>query len=107
MNTRNIVYTGAVAPESLRVTVESGESDLDLTTVTAASLSVRKPDGTTTTWTVAITDQEEGSLVLTHAFSSGDLPDTGGYVVVALLTVPGGTRRCLPQKLLAKSIYEI
>lgn len=87
------VYVGAVAPESIEVTVRQGLSDLDLSTVSAASFSVELPDRSLTTWSATISGQTATQLTLTHTFAAPDVPSSGRYVLVPILTVPGGTHR--------------
>jgi len=61
----------------------------DITTATAQSVSVRKPDGTTDTWTASIVD----SNYIQHATVSGDLDQNGTYLVQAVVTIDGVIRR--------------
>jgi hypothetical protein len=63
---------------------------IDFTTVTAAVLKTRAPDGSTADWAVTMSNQTPTTLTLTHTFSSGDLVMPGAYDLYALLTVPGG-----------------
>lgn len=105
---RPVAYQGAVAPESLQVLVRQGDSPIDLTTATACSFLVQLPDGTTATWSSATLSEATPLQVLaTRAFLSGDLPLVGKYVVVALLTVPGGTVRGRPQILTVLSQFQV
>ena len=101
-----VVYAGAVAPESLKVTVAQGSSGIDLTTVTAAQLLVKKPDGTTLSWSATISAATATSLTLTHVFSAADVDVTGIYVVVPKLTVPAGFVRGVPKKLTALDPFQ-
>lgn len=87
------IYIGAVAPESFEIVISKGASSLDLSTVSAASLAVSRPDRTETTWTAALSEQSATSLKLTHTFGSGETDQAGDYYIVPRLTVPGGTHR--------------
>ena len=93
------VYAGAVAPEALRVTItpEAGSDPLDLTTVTACSLRVTG-GGAETFWATVIESATATSLVVVHEFAVSDVPThlTSPLRIMPHLTVPGGTRRCVP-----------
>lgn len=107
MSLRPVAYVGAVAPEGVAVTVGQGESGIDLTTATAASMLVKLPDGTETTWTAVLSGATSLSVVATHTFAAGDLTQRGRYVVVVALTVPGGTIRTRPKILTVLSQYAV
>lgn len=74
-----------------------------MTLVSAASLRVYLPDGTSTTWTATISMQSTAKLRLTHPYASGDLSQTGRHVIFADLTTTDGTEPCSPVTLLVKS----
>lgn len=96
------VLAGAQAPEVLRLNVENAEAasePLDLTTVSAVSLSVTQPDGRRVTWAAEIESATEDLLVLEHEFAAVDVEQPGNYAIVILLTVPGGVRRAGPTSL--------
>lgn len=61
----------------------------DITTATAQSISVRKPDGTSETWTATIVD----SNYVQHATIAGDLNQAGTHLVQAVVTLDGVIRR--------------
>ena len=89
------ILVGAVAPESLRIVVNQGASDIDLTTATAVTLViVKKGDNTRQTWTgCVINSKTVTKLTLTHTFQPGDVPRTGTYSVIAMVTIPTGVVR--------------
>ena len=93
------VYSGAVAPESYRLNLTPGTSGVDLSTVSAASLSVQRHDGTEATWAVSMSNQTSSTLTLTHVFVVADTAQIGTYRIRALLTIPGGTVRSVPTSL--------
>lgn len=94
-----MVLAGAQAPEALRVTVSNAgaaSDPLDLTTVTAAELSVQRPDGQRVTWEATIASASATELVLEHVFDAIDVDARGQYRITIALTVPGGVRRAGP-----------
>lgn len=91
-----IIFAGAVAPESLVVTINTGASGLVMTSVTAVAFTVRKENGEETVWPAVISQQTVSSLVATHPFVLNDVPIVARLRVMPALTVPGGTRRCAP-----------
>lgn len=99
------VIAGEVAPAGFTcdVTVPS----IDMTTVTAVSLEVQKPDGTTTTWTASISTSSTSSLTYLHTFATGEITTAGDYRVVAVLTVPAGTVRAFAVNVNAVSKYTL
>lgn len=91
------VRSGAVAPEAYVLDVTPGSSGVDLSTVTAAVFNVRRPDGTTTTWTATRSNQTSSTLKMTHTFVAADTNQQGEHRVYAALTIPSGTVRTAPQ----------
>lgn len=92
-----IVRQGAVAPEALAIKVSQGDSTVDLSTATAVSIHVRKPDGETATWTAAIVSRTTVLLVASHSFAIGDTVQLGEHALYVSITVPGGVVRSEPQ----------
>ena len=90
-----MLYVGLVAPVTFPVSVEVGNSDLDLTTVTDCTIEVRKPDGSTDSWDTAISSKLAASMTVTHSFSAApsevDQPGTWNFYLK--FTVPGGFQR--------------
>lgn len=86
------LYQGAVAPEDYAIGVGTGDSGLDMTTVSAASFKVFKPGGVEVTWAATISAATAASLILTHVFSAAptEVDKNGDYVIYAILTIPGG-----------------
>lgn len=106
------LHRGAKAPEAYVVDAvpeADGAVPVDLSTVTAASFSVQLPDGTEATWAATRSNQTASTLTLTHTFDSGgtETAQAGTYTVYALLTIPSGVVRTLPQKLRVKGEYEV
>jgi hypothetical protein len=91
--TPTTIYQGTRAPVTMTLTVQQGDSGRDLSTVTAASFSIRcLADRSTTTWTAALGTQSATTLVLTHTFDAAGAETTtrGDYRMIARLTVTGG-----------------
>jgi hypothetical protein len=101
------VYLDPVAPEAFVLNLVPGTSGVDLSTVTAASFIVRKPDGAETTWTVTRTNATASTLTCTHVFVAGDVDIAGEFVVYAKLTIPSGFVRSAPQHLTARGRFEV
>lgn len=98
----HFVYRGAVSPESILLNIVPGDSGLDLSTVTGASITAYHSDRTSETWSVTLSNQSESTLRLTHAFASGDTDVAENLVLVASLTTPSGNIRCTPLTLRIK-----
>lgn len=96
------VFRGAKAPEALAVVITSGQSNLDLTTVSAVSLVVRDSAGVERTWNATVSGSSVAQLTATHSFAADgtDVPTATEYRIMPQLTVPGGVRRCVPFSLL-------
>lgn len=99
------VYSGAGPAEAYVLNVTPGDTGVDLSTVTAASLSVQLQDGTVATWTATRSNQTATTLKLTHTFAAAETAQIGTYRIVANLTVPAGTVRCLPRRLAVLNPY--
>lgn len=109
MSGPSIVYQGAKAPEAHVKNVTPGTSGVDLSTVTAATFSVEKPDGTIVSWAAARSAQTATTLTLTYTFASSglDVAIPGPYAIVVTLTIPAGTVRCQPYLLTVRGQYEV
>lgn len=103
----NFVYLNPVAPEVYASDIVPGTSGIDLSTVTAATFSVRKPDETELSWTTTLSNQTSTTLTLTHAYVTGDVDIPGRYLVFALLTMPSGTVRTSTKAFQGKGKYEL
>jgi len=108
MRTTGEVYQGSLSPLAFVLDVTPSDSASvggvpDLSVVTAASFRVYLPDGTSATWTATMTRQTATTLRLTHAYASGNLSQTGRYVIFADLTTPDGTEPCEPVTLVVKA----
>jgi hypothetical protein len=90
------VPTGVGPPVTLTQSLGAGNSQLDMTTVTAVTLLVRLSNGTTATWGATILGgtygATAGGLIWQHVFSTTDCPTgiTGAYLVAPQLTAPYG-----------------
>jgi len=79
----------SVAPFTLRVVVDS--DDFDLSTASAVSVDVKKPDGSMETWAASITASSTAQLTMEHTFLAGDLDAAGTYTIEPMVTLPAGT----------------
>lgn len=93
MPTAGTLRVGQVAPNTYWVTVSQDGSmaAFDFTTVSAASIVVKKPSGATQAWTTVLSPQTTTGLTATHTLAFGDLDEAGTYTGYLLMTVPGGT----------------
>lgn len=92
---KNTCYKGAVAPESLTITIDGTDAQADLSSVSAASIYVDYPGGSKI-WSATVTQTAALSCTVTKTFSAGDVDVLGPYTLKVCLTVPAGTRRCEP-----------
>ncbi len=98
---------GSAAPTAFAVKIAPSLTVPDLTTVTAVSFKVRRPDLTVMTLAGTIpatvppgvdgtiagsANPSPSSLVAVHVFDASEFTQTGVHMVTALLTVPGGTQ---------------
>lgn len=99
------VYAGAQPPESyvLNLGISTG---FDYTTVTAAELVVRRPDGTEVVWAATQSNKTSTTLTLTHVLAVGEVDLQGSYLIYARLTVPGGIVRSQPRRLDVKPRFD-
>ena len=91
----SVLYVGMVAPYQYVADLVPGDSGLDLSTVTAATIEIRKPDGTTVSWAATRSNQTTSTLTLTHNLAAGtsEIDQAGEWHFYAELTVAGGFRR--------------
>lgn len=94
----NIVYRSPRAPEAFFEIVNQDDTGLDMTTVTAATYSVKDPLGIHYTWDCILINQSTANVTVVHPFVSGDLDITGDYEIFANLTIPGGVVRTVPKQ---------
>lgn len=107
MRTAGEVYQNSVSPQAFVLDVTPSDSTVpggvtDMTLVSAAVFRVYLPDGTSTTWTAAMSMQSTTKLRLTHPYAAGDLATAGRLVIFADLTTTDGTEPCSPVTLLVK-----
>lgn len=98
-------------PEALTYPISDVPGGIDLTTVTAVSFQVRKPDSTYQTWSAQIpatvpktrglyaslagtSNPTTGLLFAQYPFTGTEVTQNGVYLVKPILTVPGGTVPC-------------
>lgn len=99
------VLAGAIAPARFQVTVENLSTDpapLDLSTVTAVTLSVDKPGADLgETWSASIFSQTSTKLVVEHVFDTygAEVEFPGDYLITVNMSTPGGPRRASASKL--------
>lgn len=74
-------------PAAITVLVRSPVLGLDLTTVTAANLLVRRSDTTVATWAATIVGTTASELLLQYSLQTGDVTVTGPYTVGVQLVV--------------------
>ncbi len=83
-------------------------ADMDLSTVSAATLIVQTPQNgySEETWTVSMSLKTATTLRLTHIFLAGEADVAGKYTAVAVLTCTGGTVKADPQSFQVLNKYE-
>lgn len=89
------LYVGLEAPKEYTVDFIQGDSLLDMSTITDATFEIRKPDGSTVSWTAVLSAQTTDTITLTYTFSGGggDLDQAGTWHFYAKFEVPGGFER--------------
>lgn len=91
------IYAGAVAPESLTMIITSDPDGVDLTSVSAAVIRVKKAGASYSDWGAAVIARDVHEITIRHVLEAGDTSASGDYVAMAILTVPDGTVRSDPQ----------
>lgn len=88
------LHVGIVAPQTYAVPFSSPAGGLDLTTVSAISIEIRKPDGSTASWSTALTGATATAVTATHSFSASpsELDQAGTWHFRAKMTIAGGYR---------------
>lgn len=81
------------SPVGTPVAVTITSTEIDLRTVTGASLQVERKDKTTASWACTLGTPTEGAIQLTHVIQAGDLTVAGDYYLFALLELAGGGSR--------------
>jgi len=85
------------ANESFAVDISGVTAGLDMTTVTAVSFKVKKPNRMDElNWTASIVSASSTSLRARHTFSGGEFDVVGTYRIVPILTVAGQQKRGKP-----------
>jgi hypothetical protein len=82
------IHAGAVAPyeHAVRVTSEA----FNLSTASAAVILVRRENGDEVEWAATVSEAAAGSVLVTHAYEDGDVPDVGTLQCVAEVTTDDG-----------------
>lgn len=101
------VPVDAPAPITLRLRIETGDSGVDLATVTAATFDVQQPNQQTTTWTADITTQTVDLLILEHEFDGTEIYASGRFTLVPQLVTASGTIPCYPVAITGVSKFQI
>ena len=89
-------------PRRFACTCGTGNSGLDLTTVTGATLQVRTPAGVEVEWAATLAAgpyppaATPTDLWLVYPYVAGDVDNLGRYAVFATMTIPGGAVRSVP-----------
>lgn len=91
----SVLRVGDVAPK--KYVLEITSTEVDLTTVSAVAIRVRRPSGKVVTWAATPSNQTATTLRLTHVLEEDDLV-AGEHVFVAVMTVPDGEIRSEPCK---------
>jgi len=106
------IHKGAVAPYSLTVVLTSSDPGFDLSTATAASFKVLRPnviEGSEETWAAAISNASragnDSEVQLTHEYAAEDTAKSGVLQLCAMVTTPDGTIVSDPFKLLINSKF--
>lgn len=87
-----VVPSNIGAPATLTFTFLAPAFAVDLTSVTAVSLSMLRRDGSQTTLDCTIVAATPSQLVAQYEFAdAGEITSTGAYALQPLLSVPGGT----------------
>lgn len=100
------IHAGATTPYVLKYDVTTGDSEFNLTSVTAARFDVLRGNGQTATWTCTLSNQTTTTVRLTHAFSQADVPEADTLILEPRLTVPGGELVCQIAKLTVRRKFE-
>jgi hypothetical protein len=99
------VPIGVSAPVILSAPIQAPVGGLDLTTVTAVTFTVLKPDGSRSTWLGTIVGGTTPTLLTAqYAFTGVECNMVGTFLIRANLTTAGGTTPCMAQKLFVTAI---
>jgi hypothetical protein len=90
------VAKGARAPERVTINIKSGDSGIDFTTVSSASIRVNTPSRHDCLWDAIILSATATSITIAHVFQAGDVDLVGEYKLYPQLITPEGLRRCKP-----------
>lgn len=89
-----MLRVGMVAPLTVSYDVVQGYSGFDLTDVSAATIEIRKPDGTTASWSTVLSNQTASTLTVTHSLTAApsEIDQAGTWRMYIKFTVTGGYR---------------
>lgn len=87
------LYPGCVAPVKTEMVVTTDDEDFDLSLVTAARLVVAFANGSTVTWTGALSDLSSSSVTVTREHEVDDVPEQteGTAYIYAEVDLDGAT----------------
>jgi hypothetical protein len=95
------VYVGDVAPCFVRLEISADGVNPDLSTLSAGTIEVLRPDGSTALWTAVVSMKTPSLARLDHVLAEGDVPMSGLYTLRGLYTLSiGGTPRTTNGELL-------
>lgn len=87
--------------------IEAGDSGFALTTATAASFLVYKPNKQEVEWTCSMSNVTTSRMVISHPYAAGDIDLEGQYVVRAKITFPAGDILLPPQAFTVRSRFYV
>lgn len=100
-----VLPSNAGPPLALTFRIKAPAFTSDLTTGTAFSVGVRRPDASIATWTGVIVASTPSEMIAQYALQAGDLTVTGAYQLQPRVTVPAGSVPCRAMTLLVSTPY--
>ena len=94
------VYVGDVAPNFVRLEISADGVNPDLSTLSAGTIEVIRPDGSTALWSTVVSTRTPKLACLDHVLAEGDVPMSGLYTLRGLYTLSIGTPRTTNGELL-------
>jgi len=99
------MWVGITTPYTLTITVSAGTKVSDCSTVSAATLKVIKPNGTSASWSASVITATAAYCTIRHSFAATDVTEAGEYGIVAELSASAGTIICNRANLRATSYW--
>lgn len=94
------------SPSAITITINSPIFGVDLTTVTAVRLAVRRYDGSTTTWVAAIKSATSRELIAQYLFADlGEITTTGMYRIQPQLVTQAGSQPATAVAMFVSNAY--